>query len=398
MAALSVLALHIIIVSALLSGFPPEYTITTFGISLFYLSIIILNHFKKIYTVRFIVAILSPIWVCVAHLMIAGNFNQGLLIITGLVITYVSFNRKPKARLFLMLFGVITYLSTLVFAHYHEPYLGIIELPYDEILAFFLAGSWLGSVIFAFFKDRERLITNLRSNNTKLKQTTAELEQFTYIASHDLKSPLRTINSFIGLIERDIKRENYENLPERLQFVKTGAKQMNTLVEDILEISVLNNPERKKKTNVDLNLIVDKVCTNLIEDIKEKNVSLRIGKLPTYNCDEAEFSLLFQNIIQNGIKYNESPTPEIKISSQSTDSQTIISFEDNGIGIEEEYHEQIFQLFKRLHTSDKYTGTGLGLGLCKKIVTSYNGYIQVFSEVGRGSIFQIILKTEAANN
>lgn len=389
--------LFLSVISILLS-FPIAYPIITFGISLFYITLLVLNHLTYIYPVRFIVSILSPMWICIAHLLIGGSFNQGLLIVTVMVITYVSFARQPFYRFSLMAFAALLYLAVLTFTHIHQPILGVIDLPYDDFMAFFLSCAWIGSVIYAFLKDRIRLIKTLQSNNAKLKQTTEELERFTYIASHDLKSPLRTINSFIGLIERDIKKENYSSLPDRLQFVKTGAQQMNTLVEDILEISVLNNPDKKKKKKVDLNEVADKVCANLRDDIMAKNASLKIDKLPTYNCDEAEFSLLFQNMIQNGIKYNESPNPEIKISSQTTEKQIIISFEDNGIGIEEEYHEQIFQFFKRLHTSDKYSGTGLGLGLCKKIVNSYDGYIQVFSETGKGSIFQIILEHEAANN
>jgi len=400
MSLLTGLSIFCLTISSVFLGFPIEYAAISLGITLFYFSIIVLNHFKKIYTVRLMIALLTPTWVCITHSMIAGNFSQGLIIITGLIITYVSFAKQTFYRSILMTITVVMYTITLAFTQYYGPYFGVIDLPYDEFITFFIASSWVGRVIFAFFKDRERLIQTLQTNNAKLKQTTEELERFTYIASHDLKSPLRTINSFIGLIERDIKREKYDALTDRLQFVKTGAKQMNSLVEDILEISVLNNPNKKKKRKVDLNEVADKVCANLREDIHAKNASLKIDKLPTYNCDEAEFSLLFQNMIQNGIKYNESPKPEIKISSQTTDSQIIISFEDNGIGIEEEYHEQIFQFFKRLHTSDKYAGTGLGLGLCKKIVNSYDGYIQVFSETGKGSIFQIILaqEQEAANN
>jgi signal transduction histidine kinase len=390
-------ALSLSIIAGLLA-FPIEYPIITLGISFFYLSLLILNHFNFIYPVRFIVSVMSPIWICTTHVLIGGSFNQGLLIVTVMVITFVSFFNKPRYKYPLMLFAAFLYLAALSFTHYRDPIYGTINLPYDDIFAFFMASAWLSSVIYAFIKDRERLIQTLQSNNTKLQQTTEELERFTYIASHDLKSPLRTINSFIGLIERDIKREKYEALPEKMEFVKSGAKQMNSLVEDILEISVLNNPDKKKKKEIDLNIIADKVCANLKEDIKAKNASLIIGKLPSYNCDETEFSLLFQNMIENGIKYNESPIPKIKISSQTTDNQVIISFEDNGIGIEEEYHEQIFQFFKRLHTTDKYSGTGLGLGLCKKIVNSYDGYIQIFSEMGKGSIFQIVLENEAANN
>jgi len=398
MALFSVLVILIISVSALFLGFPTEYVLIASGLFFFYLSIIIFNHFGKIYTVRFIVSILSPIWICTAHFLIAGNFSQGLLIVTGLTITYVSFSRRPAYRPYLIAFGIIIYLSTLAITHYYGPYLGVIDSPYDEVFALFIAGGWLGSVIFAFIKDRERLIKTLQNNNTQLKHTTEELERFTYIASHDLKSPLRTINSFIGLIERDISRENYNALPERMQFVKSGAQQMNTLVEDILEISTLKDPNDKKKEEVDLNKVLEKVQANLTEDINSKNAVINSDKLPSFYCDEAEFLLVFQNVIQNGIKYNDNERPTVNISTQKTDNHVIISFKDNGIGIDEEYHNQIFQFFKRLHSSDKYMGTGLGLGLCKKIVNSYDGKIEVDSKAGEGSTFRIKLKLGTQSN
>jgi light-regulated signal transduction histidine kinase (bacteriophytochrome) len=177
-----------------------------------------------------------------------------------------------------------------------------------------------------------------------------------------------------------------------MQFVKSGAQQMNTLVQDILEISTLNNPDEKKKTKVDLNEVLTKVQANLTEEINSKNAVVNADVLPYYYCDEAEFLLLFQNMIQNGIKYNESKIPTIDISSQRTKKQLLISFKDNGIGIDNEYHSQIFQFFKRLHTSEKYQGTGLGLGLCKKIVNSYGGDIEVDSVSGKGSTFRIKLE------
>jgi len=384
-------------ISSLLFGFP-EYAIITFGISLFYTLIILLNHLGHIYTVRFIGAILSPLWICLVQILVAGNFNQGMLILAVLAITYVSFDRQPFYRSSLITFTVLCYLGSLVFTNVHGPILGVINLPYDEFLVFLISSSWLGKILITFIKDRENLIVNLQNNNTKLKQTTEELERFTYIASHDLKSPLRTINSFIGLIERDIRRKNFDNLPERMRFVKSGAQQMNTLVEDILEISTLNNPEQRKRKKVDLNEVLAKVQVNLTDDINSKNAVVVAETLPSFYCDEAEFLLLFQNMIQNGIKYNESEQPIINISTEKTKNQLLISFKDNGIGIEDEYHEQIFQFFKRLHTCEKYQGTGLGLGLCKKIVNSYGGKIEVDSVTGEGSTFRIKLEMEAKSN
>jgi len=398
MSFISVLVTLAVIASAYILGYEAFYFAITIASFSIYVFILLLNHFQYIYTARFILAWSTPIWVYITHFLIGGFFSQSLIICASACVTYLSFVRHKTQKRAIITGVIFIYMLVIIFVELNGPYLGIHEFPYDEIVVLLVAGVWMAAVIKTYNTEREGLIKNLQNKNIKLEQTTEELERFTYIASHDLKSPLRTINSFIGLIERDISRENYKALPERMQFVKSGAQQMNTLVEDILEISTLNNPDEKKKTNVDLNKVLEKVQANLTDDINSKNAVVNADLLPSYYCDEAEFLLLFQNMIQNGIKYNDSETPTIDISSQKTDNQLLISFKDNGIGIDNEYHDQIFQFFKRLHSSDKYQGTGLGLGLCKKIVNSYGGEIEVDSETGEGSTFRIKLEMEAKNN
>lgn len=392
----------VVTLAVIISAFVLDYQAFYFAITLasfsIYFFILALNHFQHIYTARFILAWSTPIWIYITHFLLGGFFSQSLIICASASVTYLSFVKHPKQRRAIISSVVLIYIAVIIYVEINGPYLGLQEFPYDEIVALIAAGAWMAAVVKTYNNERESLIISLREKNIKLEQTTDELERFTYIASHDLKSPLRTINSFIGLIERDISRENFEALPERMQFVKSGAQQMNTLVEDILEISTLKNPDDKKKTKVDLNKVLEKVQVNLTEDIKSKNAVVNAGKLPSFYCDEAEFLLLFQNMIQNGIKYNDSEKPVIDISTQKTGNQLLISFKDNGIGIDNEYHEQIFQFFKRLHSSDKYQGTGLGLGLCKKIVNSYGGNIEVDSVTGEGSTFRIKLEMETQSN
>jgi len=377
---------------AYLLNYNLAYISITACASLIYCSAIFLNHSGKIYTSRLVVALGTAIWPCLAHLCFGGYFSQSLIICANVCVTFISFASRPRQRDFIIASTVATFFSTVLYVQLQAPILGIIEYPFDELITLFVAGFWVIAVLQNYTAERERLIKDLQQKNVKLEQTTEELERFTYIASHDLKSPLRTINSFIGLIERDITKGNYEALNDRLKFVKSGAQQMNSLIADILEISTLKDPEAKKKTTVDLNKVLQKVQVNLTEELISQNAIVHADILPSYYCDEAEFSLLFQNMIQNGIKYNNSKTPTVNISSQTIGNQLSISFQDNGIGIEKKYHNQIFQYFKRLHTSDKYEGTGLGLGLCKKIVNSYNGDIEVESETGVGSIFRIKLQ------
>ncbi len=398
MSFISATAILAVIISAFILSYEAFYfgiTIASFSI---YFSIIALNHFQHIYTARLILAWSTPIWIYITHFLVGGFFSQSLIICASTSVTYLSFVKYPKQRRTIIYGVLLIYIAVIIYVEINGPYLGVQEFPYDEIVVLLAAGVWMAAVVKTYNNERESLIVSLKDKNTKLEQTTEELERFTYIASHDLKSPLRTINSFIGLIERDIRRENFEALPERMQFVKSGAQQMNTLVEDILEISTLKNPQDKKRTEIDLNKVLEKVQANLTEDIKSKNAVVNADKLPSFYGDEAEFLLLFQNMIQNGIKYNDSERPVIDISTQKTGNQLLISFKDNGIGIDNEYHEQIFQFFKRLHSSDKYQGTGLGLGLCKKIVNSYGGNIEVDSVTGEGSTFRIKLEMETQSN
>ncbi len=398
MSSISAVVILVVMLSAYILNYQTFYFVITVIPCSIFVSIILLHHYLYIYTARFILAFSTPLWTYAAHFLIGGFFSQSLIIAASVSVTYLSFVQRPTQRKRVISVIILAYIVVVIYVEIHGPYLNINEYPYDELVSFLAAGGWMWAVVKIYNNERESLIESLKNKNIKLEQTTEELERFTYIASHDLKSPLRTINSFIGLIERDIRRENFKALPERMQFVKSGAQQMNTLVEDILEISTLKNPNDKKKVEVDLNVVLEKVQANLMEDINSQNAIINTELLPSFYCDEAEFLLLFQNMIQNGIKYNKSEIPTIDISTQKSGNELFISFKDNGIGIEQEYHEQIFQFFKRLHTSDKYQGTGLGLGLCKKIVSSYGGDIEVDSVTGKGSTFRIKLEVEAKSN
>ncbi len=353
--------------------------------------VIVFNAYGKYYTARFLISIFTPIWVTFSYVYLGGFFSQSLIIGITLAITYVAFRRRHKIFKGLVVFILGIYFSGMVYVSLYGSYLPNFNFHYDEYVVFIGSIGWLFVVFTSFIKEREGLIADLKNKNKQLQHTSEELERFTYIASHDLKSPLRTITSFIGLIERDIEKGNIDKLGEKLHFVKSGAEQMNFLVQDILELSQLKELQKAKRQYVDLNLILEKAKTNLTEEVSENNAFVVASDLPHFYCNEVEFLLLFQNFIQNGIKYNESSRPVITIDCFQTDKELNISFRDNGIGIEEKYYEHIFQFFKRLHTSIEYQGTGLGLGLCKKIITNYDGTVDVDSVIGDGTIFTICL-------
>jgi len=351
----------------------------------------ILHHFNKIRWVRFYCATVLSLWFMSMLLCVGGYLSQSAGCLAILIITYVLLDKERKLRVKFLLYNILLYIFVTTYLVFYPPLFGVRDYPLDEIVVFFLCVKWVFVVLLTYQSEKETLIKNLQEKNKALGQTTEELERFTYIASHDLKSPLRTVISFLGLAERKIEKGQYHDVSDDLEFAKKGAEQMYYLVSDILELSRINVNSQEQREWTDLNDVIQKSISNLRQDISEKNAVVNIPDLPAYLCNSVEFALVFQNIIQNGIKYNESATPTVNVRTEQTDKQLLIHFEDNGIGIKEEYFDRIFQFFKRLHTHDKYKGTGLGLGLCKKIIQNYNGHISVQSNIGSGSIFTLQL-------
>jgi PAS domain S-box-containing protein len=228
----------------------------------------------------------------------------------------------------------------------------------------------------------------LKDYTQQLEQSNKELESFAYIASHDMKTPLRNIVSFLNLIERKLKNYEDKDVHEFIGFVTSNARYMHGLVQDILEFSKISNTE-ESFIEVDLQEVILNILTHLSGYIKEKNAVIQFEKLPTIKANKPQIQQLFQNLIENGIKYNESETPMVNIYAAQNNTSLSITFEDNGIGISETYHDQIFGMFKRLHNSTTYQGTGIGLAICKKIMEVHHGKISVTSAENQGSRFSI---------
>jgi signal transduction histidine kinase len=224
----------------------------------------------------------------------------------------------------------------------------------------------------------------------RLEMSNTELKQFAHAASHDLKEPLRTISSFVSLLEKHLGNKIDTTAKEYLHYITGATYRMDDLVKDILNLSKINLSEAPL-TEVDLNAIFKEVVLSIAALIGEKNVHFTCGKLPSIIADRSQMFQLFQNLIVNGIKYNESAQPHIKISARKTATQVVLSFADNGIGIAEEYRNKVFELFQRLHPREKYSGTGIGLTLCKKIVDRHRGKIWVEKNKPNGSVFKIAL-------
>lgn len=234
---------------------------------------------------------------------------------------------------------------------------------------------------------------HLQTSNEKLSIANQELEQFAYITSHDLKEPLRNISSFSSLIERRIRQEKYENLGEYLGFISQNTRQMHALIEDILAFSKIEDVEDQNKTT-SLTMIIENAKSDLHLLIQEKQGQI-VYEDPNLSDESAnillpfQVSMIFKNLIENGLKYNQNSTPIIKIAHRITDNCQIFTFCDNGIGIDKEYHEKVFEMFKRLHHRGEYNGSGVGLAICKKVAQNLKGQLEIVKSCGAGTTFEL---------
>ncbi|UTB32348.1 MAG: ATP-binding protein [Methanobacterium sp. ERen5] len=215
------------------------------------------------------------------------------------------------------------------------------------------------------------------------------MEQFAYVASHDLQEPLRMVTSFTQLLAMKYKNKLDSDADDYIDFIVEGSHRMKDLIDDLLVYSRLNTVKTEYQFS-DLDQLLDKVLLGMKNTIVEKHVQIIHDKLPTVRCDSSQLGQVFQNLISNSIKFHET-TPKIHISAEETDEEWILGVSDEGIGIGPEHQKQIFDVFKRLHTRKKYPGTGIGLSICKRVVERHNGKIWVESELGKGSSFYFTL-------
>ncbi len=246
----------------------------------------------------------------------------------------------------------------------------------------------------SFDTTKRKLIENQVNYYIKeLERNNQELEEFNYVASHDLREPLRTITSYCDLLIEDIGESANSMVREDIRFITDATTRMNVLILDLLQLSRAGRIEFEQKI-VDLNELIAIVLKDLELKIKETKTTILFENLPSVKGDATQLSRVFQNLITNAIKFKSANEPVIFIRSEEKNNHYEISVEDNGIGIEKQYFQQIFSAFKRLHSRMEYDGTGIGLAICKKIIERHNGNIRIESEIGKGSKFIIRLKKE----
>jgi PAS domain S-box-containing protein len=229
-------------------------------------------------------------------------------------------------------------------------------------------------------------ITSQKNAEKALARSNEELKQFAYVASHDLQEPLRMVISYLSLLERRYRDQLDDQAKDYIDFAVGGGKRMKALIDDLLEYSRVDTQIRPDSL-VDMNEVASRTLMNLELPIKESQAEIIVDDLPAVRGDRQQLGQVLQNLVSNAIKFRGKDRPEVHIGCSRDQEKWIFSVRDNGIGLEMEYAQRIFQMFQRLHSNEKYEGTGVGLAIVKKIVERHGGKVWVESQVGNGAAF-----------
>ncbi|MCY2928001.1 MAG: ATP-binding protein [Planctomycetota bacterium] len=236
----------------------------------------------------------------------------------------------------------------------------------------------------------------LTRQNEELQRSNHDLEQFAYVASHDLQEPLRMVTSFGGILEERYRPVLDDKGREYLSFIVEAGQRMQSLVRGLLEYSRVRG--RGRPEPVALGECVQEALANLKTSLEEAGATIAVGELPTVQADRRQMTQVFQNLIGNAVKFRSDKPPRVELSARPDKGQWLVRVADNGIGVDPKYAGQIFQIFHRLHTRDKYPGTGIGLAICRRIVEGHGGKIWMEPALDGGSTFWFTLPGECSGS
>ncbi|PYX49362.1 MAG: hypothetical protein DMG79_08955 [Acidobacteria bacterium] len=250
--------------------------------------------------------------------------------------------------------------------------------------------KWLTSKKICPCEPRKMAETDLARKMEELSRSNRELEQFAYVASHDLREPLRMVATYTQLLAERYRGKLDRNADQYMEYATDGALRMQALIQDLLELSRVGR-EGGKKQSIDCDAVLEEVLRDMSSSIRDSGAIIQHEKLPAVTADRCYLLQLFQNLIGNAIKFRAKAPLEISVAAEAEGKYWRFTISDNGIGIAPDCQENIFTVFQRLHARTEYPGNGIGLAICKKIVEQYGGKIWVDSKPGTGSQFKFTL-------
>ncbi len=269
-------------------------------------------------------------------------------------------------------------------------YRHILEIGTPRFLADGSFGGYMGSCL--DITEMKTAQIELANQTKELQRSNEELEQFAYVASHDLQEPLRMVNSYVQLVKKRVEAKRTDGIEEFMEYAVDGVNRMQGLINDLLQYSRVNRKGNPFAT-VDMNEVLKIVMAHLANKVAENKAQVELSDLPILQGDSFQLIRLFQNLIENALKFKaEGVIPVIKIAVEEKGDFWQFSIKDNGIGIDQKFYNRIFVIFQRLHARTDYEGTGIGLAVCKKIVERHGGEIWIESETGKGSTFYFTIK------
>jgi light-regulated signal transduction histidine kinase (bacteriophytochrome) len=266
-------------------------------------------------------------------------------------------------------------------------YSDVVNVSLIHLQLFMAISAFTVLLLAAAIRERRRVESDLVTQTNELARSNADLEQFAYAASHDLQEPLRMVSSYCQLLEKRYAPQFSMEALGYLNFAIDGAKRMQQLIEDLLKYSRVTRTIEPDMP-FDSQNALDLALKNLQGQIKEKKALIEVSSLPVLTGSYTKITQVFQNLVGNALKYNDKNPPVIKISTyRDSHLGWVFIIEDNGIGIAPEFHDNIFLIFHRLHSRDEFSGNGLGLALCKRIIEQHGGDIWLESTPEKGSSF-----------
>jgi len=348
--------------------------------------------------------------ISVALLLYLGLQGPGLLYLLAITI-FVILSLDKKYGYFTLALNCITCIGIGVILHYEWIDFGIFsQYALDSWIAVSVNLIFLSAVAVILIPilfhglqstiiQENNLRAEIESQQGQLKESISllnskneELERFAYTISHDLKEPLRMISSFMQLLEKKYGPKLDKKAHQYIHFAVDGAHRMSNSIDELMEYSRVGRLYNEYEP-VDVNMVISEIIRSIKADVDNSEAKITYSTMPTLNVVPVTFKMLIQNLLTNALKYqSDEQTPVIEIDAKELDTHWQFLIKDNGIGISKEHQEDIFEIFRRLHSREKYQGTGMGLAISKKIVEQHGGEIWVDSEEGKGSIFYFTLK------